>query len=39
MCRSEYRAGFRTGLLMSQGTDSVRTNLAGSVGGKTAKRV
>lgn len=28
-CRSEYRGGFRRGLLMSQGTDSVRTNLAG----------
>lgn len=36
MCRSEYRGGFRRGLLMSQGTDSVRTNLAGSVGVKTA---
>ena len=31
MCRSEYRGGFRRGLLMSHGTDSVRTNLAGSV--------
>jgi len=28
-CRSEYLEGFRTGLLISQGTDSVRTNLAG----------
>lgn len=36
MCRSEYRGGFRRGLLMSHGTDSVRTNLAGSVGVKTA---
>lgn len=36
MCRSEYRGGFRRGLLMSHGTDSVRTNLAGSVGAKTA---
>lgn len=35
MCRSEYRGGFRRGLLMSHGTDSVRTNLAGSVGVKT----
>lgn len=38
MCRSEYRGGFRRGLLMSHGTDSVRTNLAGSVGVKTAIR-
>lgn len=37
MCRSEYRGGFRRGLLMSHGTDSVRTNLAGSVGIKTAR--
>lgn len=36
MCRSEYRGGFRRGLLISHGTDSVRTNLAGSVGVKTA---
>lgn len=28
-CRSEYLGGFRKGLLISQGTDSVRTNLAG----------
>lgn len=36
MCRSEYRGGFRRGLLMSHGTDSVRTSLAGSVGIKAA---
>lgn len=28
-CRSEYLGGFLKGLLISQGTDSVRTNLAG----------
>lgn len=43
-CRSEYRGGFRRGLLISQGTDSVRTNLAGlrrerSGGGKRGWRV
>lgn len=29
-CRSEYLGGFLKGLLISHGTDSVRTNLAGS---------
>lgn len=31
-CRSEYLGGFRRGLLISQGTDSVRTNLAAGRG-------
>lgn len=35
MCRSEYRGGFRERVVDVTRTDSVRTNLAGSVGVKT----